>query len=228
MNKTSLAPTDDSDEPSTEALGWQAQKSASTRTQIIEAAIKCFIDYGYSRTTTTLIAEKAGLSRGAMLHHFPSKLAVVRAAVEHLHAKRLRAFRKAVTKPSADRDHVRQSVEAYWGHVRHPMFVAFFELAVAARTDKELAAILRPAQEAFEKEWHRQAVEVFPEWQGRGDKFDLALDISRYVLEGMAISFLTHKETERDKRVIAYLDEKIRELAGLPAKPARGGRKDGA
>jgi AcrR family transcriptional regulator len=224
VTKTSLAPSEDADEPAG-PLGWQAQKSASTRTQIVEAAIKCFIDHGYSRTTTTLIAEKAGLSRGAMLHHFPSKLAVVRAAVEHLHAKRLRAFKKAVTKPSADHDHVRQSVEAYWGHVRHPMFVAFFELAVAARTDKELAAILRPAQEAFEKEWHRQAVEVFPEWQGRGEKFDLALDFSRYVLEGMAISFLTHKETERDKRVIGYLDEKIRELAGLPPLTAPTGRK---
>ena len=113
-------------------------------------------------------------------------------------------------------DHVRQSVEAYWSHVRHPMFVAFFELAVAARSDKELASILRPAQEAFEREWHQAAVDVFPEWRGRGEKFDLALDLSRYVLEGMAISFLTHKETERDQRVLSYLDEKIRELAGLP------------
>ncbi len=199
-----------------EGLGWQAQKSASTRTQITEAAIRCFVEYGYSRTTTTLIAEKAGLSRGAMLHHFPSKLAVVSAAVEYLHAKRLRAFRKAVTRPTQDRDHIRQGVEAYWSHVRHPMFVAFFELAVAARTDKELAAILRPAQEAFEREWYDAAVEVFPEWKGRGEKFDLALDLARYVLEGMAISFLTHKETERDKRVLEYLEDKIRELAGLP------------
>jgi AcrR family transcriptional regulator len=209
---------DDGDEPAA-ALSWQAQKSASTRTQITEAAIKCFVEYGYSRTTTTLIAQKAGLSRGAMLHHFPSRLAVVRAAVEHLHSKRLRAFRKAVGKPSADGDHVRQSVEAYWAHVRHPLFVAFFELAVAARSDKELASILRPAQEAFEREWHQAAVDVFPEWRGRGEKFDLALDLSRYVLEGMAISFLTNKETERDQRVLGYLDEKIRELAGLPTAP---------
>ena len=162
---------DDGDEPRA-ALSWQAQKSASTRTQITEAAIKCFVEYGYSRTTTTLIAQKAGLSRGAMLHHFPSRLAVVRAAVEHLHSKRLRAFRKAVGKPSPDGDHVRQSVEAYWAHVRHPLFVAFFELAVAARSDSELASILRPAQEAFEREWHQAAVDVFPEWRGRGDKFE--------------------------------------------------------
>lgn len=214
MDPPAPTATDESDQKG-EALGWQAQKSASTRMQITEAAIKCFVEYGYSRTTTTLIAEKAGLSRGAMLHHFPSRLAVVRAAVEHLHSKRLKAFRKAVTKPTTNGDHVRHSLEAYWAHVRHPMFVAFFELAVAARSDKELASILRPAQEAFEREWHQAAVDVFPEWRGRGDKFDLALDLTRYVLEGMAISFLTHKETERDKRVLGYLEEKIRELAGL-------------
>ena len=215
MNPPLRTASDESEERN-EALGWQAQKSASTRTQITEAAIKCFVEYGYSRTTTTLIAEKAGLSRGAMLHHFPSRLAVVRAAVEHLHSKRLRAFRKAVSKTTPEGDHVRQSVEAYWAHVRHPMFVAFFELAVAARSEKELASILRPAQEAFEREWYDAAVDMFPEWRGRGEQFDLALDLARYVLEGMAISFLTHKETERDQRVLAYLDEKIRELAGLP------------
>ena len=202
-------------QPQPEAeLGWQAQKSASTRNLILEAAIKCFVELGYARTTTTLIAKKAGLSRGAMLHHFPSKLDIVRAAVEYLHAKRLRALRKSMVKQPASSDHVRQGVEAYWGHVRHPLFVAFFELAVAARTDKELAAILRPAQQAFEREWYDAALETFPEWRGRGDNFALALDLSRYVLEGMAISFLTHKETERDKRVLQYLEEKIRDLAG--------------
>lgn len=197
-------------------LGWQAQKSASTRTQIIESAIKCFVEYGYSRTTTPLIAQKAGLSRGAMLHHFPSKLAIVRAAVEYLHSKRLRAFRKAVIKPAEGADHVRQAVEAYWQHVRHPMFVAFFELAVAARTDKELADILKPAQEGFEREWYQAAVELFPEWRGSGERFELGFDLARYVMEGMAISFLTHKETERDRRVLSYLEEKLKELAGLP------------
>lgn len=205
-----------SDDPP--ALGWQAQKSASTRNLIVEAAVKCFVDLGYARTTTTVIAEKAGLSRGAMLHHFPSKLDVVRAAVEYLHAKRLRALRKAMAKDSRDGDHVHQGVDTYWSHVNHPLFVAFFELAVAARTDRELADILRPAQESFEHEWHRATLEVFPEWRGKGENFDLAFDLSRYLLEGMAISFLTHKETERDKRVLGYLEQKIRELANQPSR----------
>ena len=212
-SRGSAGSKDDAAEPAA-PIGWQAQKSASTRTLIIEAAIKCLVDLGYSRTTTTVIAEKAGLSRGAMLHHFPSKLDIVRAAVEYLHAKRLRAFRKAMSKEPPDGDHVRLGVEGYWAHVKHPLFVAFFEITVAARTDKELAEILRPVQEAFEREWYEASLELFPEWKRKGEKFTLGFDLSRYVLEGMAISFLTHKETERDKRVLRYLEEKLKELAG--------------
>jgi len=194
--------------------GWQAQKSASTRNLIVEAAIRCFVELGYARTTTAVIAQRAGLSRGAMLHHFPSKIDIVRAAVEYLHAKRLRALRKAMASVTPNADYVKQGVETYLAHVKHPLFVAFFELAVAARTDPELAQILRPAQEAFEREWYQANMDVFPQWRGKGERFDLALDLSRYVLEGMAASFLTHKETERDRRVLDYLERKLKELAG--------------
>jgi AcrR family transcriptional regulator len=195
-------------------VGWQAQKSASTRTQIIESAIKCLVELGYARTTTAVIADRAGLSRGAMLHHFPSKMDIVRAAVDYLHAKRLRAIRKAMAKETVDGDHVKLGVQSYWAHVKHPWFVAFFELAVAARTDKELAAILFPAQEAFEREFYNTTLVLFPEWKRKGEKFLLGFDLSRYVMEGMAISFLTHKETERDQRVLRYLEEKLKELVG--------------
>ena len=112
---------------------------------------------------------------------------------------------------------MRQSVEAYWQHVRHPMFVAFFELAVAARTDKELADDpASPRRRASSASGTRPRSSCSRSGKARGEKFELGFDLSRYVMEGMAISFLTHKETERDKRVLSYLEEKIRELAGLP------------
>lgn len=192
---------------------WQAQKSAATRKLIIEAAIRCFVDLGYGRTTTMRIAEAAGLSRGAMLHHFPSKIDIVKAAVKELHAKRLKAFRKSILQaPAAGKGRVHVAVQAYWQHVRHPTFVAFFELSVAARTDSELEAILKPAQAAFDEEWYRTAAEAFPEWQSDTAAFDLALDVSRYLLEGMAVSFLTHEESEREQHVLNYLEEQLRAL----------------
>lgn len=208
---------DTADAPARGPAGWQAQKSAATRTLIVEAAIRCFVELGYARTTTTAIAERAGLSRGAMLHHFPAKIEAVRAAVQYLHDKRLRAFRRSISRTGPTQaDRVRQSVEAYWAHVRHPTFVAFFELSVAARTDGELAAILAPMQDAFDHAWYETAREVFPEWDAREDAFETVIGVVRYAMEGMAIPYRAHGETERDKRMLRYLEARLTELSKTP------------
>jgi AcrR family transcriptional regulator len=215
------APASEADTAPVQATGpagWQAQKSAATRTQIVEAAIRCFVELGYSRTTTTAIAERAGLSRGAMLHHFPAKIDVVAAAVQYLHDKRLRAFRRSIgrTGPTHE-DRIRQSVEAYWAHVRHPTFVAFFELSVAARTDRELAAILAPMHEAFENAWYETAREAFAGWDTQSAAFETVIGVVRYAMEGMAIPYRAQGETERDKRMLRYLESSLRGLANETA-----------
>ena len=196
-----------------ETVGWQAQKSAGTRNRFVAAAIDCFIDVGYGRTTTGRIAKQAGLSRGAMLHHFPTQMEVVKEAVDYLHAKRLKAFRKSATEaPCAGKGRLHQALQMYWQHAHHPTFVAFFELSVAARTDAKLKAILRPAQKAFDDEWRRVAAELLPEWQTDKGVFELALDLTRYVLEGMAVNILTHEETERKQQLLEYLEYILRRL----------------
>jgi AcrR family transcriptional regulator len=199
-------------------VGWQAQKSAATRDQILNAAISCIVDLGYSNTTTMKIAERAGLSRGATLHHFPSKMDVIRAAVDHLHEKRLRAFRVSIRSIPEDVDRVKIAVESYWEHVTHPLFVAFFELSVAARTDHDLREILRPAQQAFDDEWYRTAQELFPEWQADRPAFDLALNLTQQLMEGMAISFLTHARANNKNQLLEYLEERLRELSPYRSK----------
>ena len=192
--------------------GWQAQKSAATREQIISAAIRCIVELGYSRTTTIKIAEEAGLSRGATLHHFPSKMDIIRAAVDYLHEKRLHAFRRSISEMPRNADVVHLAVESYWAHVNHPIYVAFFELSVAARTDPELRNILRPAQRAFDQEWYVTARDLFPGWQSSPEAFDLALNLTQQLMEGMAISFLTHARGDDKQQLLDYLEAKLREL----------------
>ncbi len=174
---------------SKQELTLQAQKSAATRARLIDAAISCIIKHGYARTTTPRVADEAGLSRGAMLHHFESGGSLMQAAIAELHEKRLRAFRRSADAPTHD---VRALVRAYWKQVSSQTFTAFHEMAMAARTDADLAGILIPAQEEFRKRWYQQAIELFPEWQADRARFDLALALSQNVLEGMAINRLTH------------------------------------
>lgn len=193
-------------------MGWQARKSEATRNQIINAAIRCIVESSYSNTTTMKIAEKAGLSRGAMLHHFPSKLDIIRAVVDYLHDKRLQAFRRSIKEIPEEADMVRLAVRSYWAHVNHPLYIAIFELAVAARTDEELREILHPAQKAFDAEWYNTAREVFPEWQSDPEAFDLALNLTQQLMEGMSISHFTHARETDEEALLDYLEAKVREL----------------
>ena len=73
---------------------WQQTKSENTRAAILEAALACFYDLGYGATTTEKVAKQAGVSRGAMLHHFPSRQHLVLEAVRHIHSKRLQIFKE--------------------------------------------------------------------------------------------------------------------------------------
>jgi AcrR family transcriptional regulator len=192
--------------------GWQAQKSAATRKQIISAAIRCIVESSYSNTTMMKISEKAGLSRGATLHHFPTKMDIIRAAVDYLHEKRLQAFRRSIKEIPEGADMAHMAVQAYSSHLDHPIYVALFELSVAARTDNELKEILVPAQLAFDREWYQTAWDLFPEWHSDRKSFDLALNLSQQLMEGMTISNFTHARQIDKKQLLDYLKEKVREL----------------
>ena len=65
-----------------EGKTWQQTKSGRTRTTILNAAIDCFYELGSAPTTTERIAQQAGVSRGAMLHHFHTRRDLLQAAIE--------------------------------------------------------------------------------------------------------------------------------------------------
>ncbi len=66
----------------------QAERSASTREALLDATIACLVEDGYANTTTARVSERAGLSRGAHLHHFQTRQALLAAAMEHLAERR--------------------------------------------------------------------------------------------------------------------------------------------
>ncbi|MBS3961241.1 MAG: TetR/AcrR family transcriptional regulator [Sandarakinorhabdus sp.] len=188
-------------------MSHQAHKSAQTKARLVEATIRCLVKFGYSATTTPRVAEEAGLSRGAMLHHFESGRELMQATIMELHNKRLRAFRRAVESQRGD---VHSLVHAYWSQLLRPTNIAFLELSVAARSDKELSAILEPARREFRQRWHELAIQLFPDWQSRPDNFRLALGLAQNMLEGMAINRLTYGLEESGvEELLAYAERQI-------------------
>lgn len=188
----------------------QALKSAKTRTRLIDATIRCLVKFSYADTTTPKVAEEAGLSRGAMLHHFENGRQLMQATLVELHRKRLRAFRRAAG--TLDHD-ARTLLHAYWDQLLRPNFIAFQELANASRTDKELAAVLEPVRREFDERWHELAIELFPEWADDLAAFKIALALTQNTLEGMALNRVTQGiDDETISLVLDHLEKVILDL----------------
>ncbi|MFJ9370163.1 TetR/AcrR family transcriptional regulator [Nocardia sp. NPDC101769] len=117
----------------------QEQRSSETRTRLLDATIDCLVEYGYTGTTTPRVAERAGVTRGAQVHHFGSKSELVVAAISHLAQRRTEAAMKEIRRVRIGDDPIGATLEAMWELHQGPLFIAAIELWVASRTDRVLA-----------------------------------------------------------------------------------------
>ena len=138
----------------------QRERSAAMRKRLLDATVECLARYGYAGTTTTRVTELAGVTRGAQVHHFPTRADLFAAAVPHLAALRTKlAFGKldAVRRAA---DPIDAALDLMWEVHQGPVLHATIEMWVAARTDPELRqqlTVVEPAARASLMEFARAA-----------------------------------------------------------------------
>ena len=131
------------------------------RARLMEATVELLVERGFAGTSTTLVSERAGVSRGAQLHHFPTKNDLVVAAVEHVTEVRGAELAAAAERglPRGTR-RTRAVLELLADHFTSPVFTAALELWVAARTDAALRAAVVPLEQRVGRQTHRMTVEL--------------------------------------------------------------------
>jgi AcrR family transcriptional regulator len=184
-------------------------KSQRTRARILDCAMRLLVEIGYAAATNARIAEEAGLTRGAMLYHFPSRETLVEALVDHVGAARSELLTSAAARAPAGADLAEHAIDVYWSLLRTPAFLAFSELEAAARTDPMVQARIAEAQQAFDQ---AQAGEAQAGDQlmrmvqaGAGPRFQAARDLARFMLEGLARANLTYDEAARVENLLAVI-----------------------
>lgn len=189
---------------------WQQTKSEQTRQAILKAAIDCFYELGYANTTTDNIARKAGVSRGAMLHHFPTRFDLIRASVQYLSQGWLSRFADVESGVNRGAEHTRveEGIDAYWDLLNTPDWVVFHELKVAARTDKELEEALIPALTEFEKALYETTRQLFPDL-ALSEAFEHGNLLTSYLLEGMAAAKLVQGAGVPEGKMLAWLKREL-------------------
>jgi AcrR family transcriptional regulator len=172
----------------------QEQRTRAMRQRLLEATVECLVEHGWSGTSTTLVSQRAGVSRGAQLHHFPTKDDLVLAAVEHLTERRGEELREAARHLPQGKRRTRAVLEMFADHFTSPVFTAALELWVAARTDEALHAAVVPLEQRVGREAHRIAVEALVR-----ELVQATLDLVR----GLGLANTITDDTARRDRILA-------------------------
>ncbi|MCQ9134396.1 TetR/AcrR family transcriptional regulator [Streptomyces hilarionis] len=190
-------------------------RSRATRQRLLEAAVAALAEHGWAGSTVTVVAERAGVSRGAAQHHFPTREDLFTAAVEYVAEERSRAMRALFPRGAAggaaqDRPAVVAAlVDLYTG----PLFRAALHLWVAASNEEQLRPRVTELEARVGRESHRIAVELLGADEsvpGVRESVQGLLDMAR----GLGLANLLTDDRARRERVVAQwaelLDEKLR------------------
>jgi AcrR family transcriptional regulator len=181
----------------------QQERSRATQQRLLEATVDCLVDYGWSGASTTVIAERAGVSRGAQLHHYPTRAALVLAAVEHLAERRAAEIRAEATALAGDDDRrLDQVIDMLAAAFTGPLFVAALEVWVAARTDEELRTALVPLEARVGREMHRLAVDLLDADETRPGVRE-AVQATLDLLRGLGVANLLSDDSHRREQLLA-------------------------
>ncbi|MCW2819532.1 MAG: transcriptional regulator, TetR family, partial [Marmoricola sp.] len=179
----------------------QEERTRAMRRRLLEATVDCLVEDGWSGTSTTSVSQRAGVSRGAQLHHFPTKNALVVAAVEHLSELRGAELRDAATRVPDGPGRTRAVLEMLGDHFTSPVFTAALELWVAARTDPTLRDSVGPLEQRVGREAHRIAVAALDadeERPGVRELVQATLDLVR----GLGLAGTLTDDTARRGRIL--------------------------
>jgi len=172
----------------------------------MKAAVEILAVSGYASTSTLSVAKKSGMTRAAMLYHFPSRMALMEAIMNYVTRHRVEIYAEAMARIPSDDEYFNRAIDVAWEQLHLPEFAAFTELSQAARTDAELSAVVTPALAEYDRARRACAMRLFPADAVAMPWFDLRRDIVRFLSEGLGQLGELSFDTERRKmEVLEFL-----------------------
>ncbi len=189
----------------------QAERSATTRDALLDATIACLVADGYANTTTSRVAERAGVSRGAHLHHFQTRQALLAAAMERLAERRGRELLAAAEDLPGGRERLPQGLDLLWASYANPLFQAALDLWSHARTDGELRERLVAVERRLDRQTLQISKRLFPDLAEKPD-FDRLIEMAVATIRGLALLDTLHPSGGRNRQQWPYSRARLVDL----------------
>ena len=185
----------------------QAERRATTRAALVEATTECLLELGFASTTVREVCQRAGVSRGAQLHHFPTKASLFAAAAEHLLARRHGEFQLSHAGPLEDREAIHAAAEFLWSIYSGPTLKAWQELVVAARTDPTLRAQLAEVNRRFFASARETLAGLFRGPAADDPRLAAVTRLVLSVLDGLALNQTLEADESAARGVLTLLEQ---------------------
>ncbi len=127
----------------------QAARSEAMRARLIVAARQSLLDRGYARTTAVEVCARAGVTRGALFHHFPSLSSLFAVMLDEIYATM--SAQAAEARERNPQDAMSAFIDALWASFGHADFKIVIEVWLAARNDPDLREELAPVIQRFSR-----------------------------------------------------------------------------
>ena len=200
----------------------QADRRAETRRKLLDAAIASLVANGYAGTTVDTIAAGAGLTRGALNHHFDTKIELMLAAAERVTEDFIGRLSERLLRPSAS-DFAESVVRSLWDAIySEPMFVARLELVLGARSQPEILESTKAELQRGHQSVQAQLSETFARSGLPVAIPPDILDLALTTLRGMALEKIIRQDDDFIDRQLLLLGEALRRLTAARAAGAAG------
>jgi AcrR family transcriptional regulator len=180
----------------------QEERSTGTRTRLLDATVACLLELGYRGTTTSAVQERAGVSRGALMHHYSSKAELLVAATRHLARQRGANLRDQASRLPEGDDRSSQAIDLLWEVFSGPLFTANLELWSAARTDTELRDALIESERGLRADLQAVLAELFGPRVSSGPAFAGAVELTLQFMRGAALTSILRRDELKQERIV--------------------------
>lgn len=185
----------------------QEERRATTRLALLDATAACLVEHGYAATTTTAIAQRAGVSQGALFKHFPTKADVLAQTAEHLYQRLVRDYLDRFDELDRETDlrtRLDRAIRLLWQMFQSTSWAASLDLTAASRTDGELNARMEDVVVAHAARIRTHAVDLFPELAAH-PALPITLDLLFEAMQGMALSRIADPDATHYRAMVDHL-----------------------
>ena len=176
---------------------------------LLDAAIRCISEGGYSAASTVAIAQRAGLSRGALQHHFPTREALLLAVTEYVGHELESAFTPAQCNGNSIEDRVDRICGAYWRVCRSDAYTAQIQIWLGARNDPGLNEAIAPLMSRMLAAQDRLWRNTFADIDVPAARLNALRRVTLAAIRGLALRTIYSTGPVRWSRELAMLREMV-------------------